>query len=76
MQYALKPALLAAFGVALAATAASAQSTSRGAEVIAADKGRITGEIVVDFGSRKLSGATGVDIYTISNIKAGGLDGA
>lgn len=46
---------------------------NRGLEVIAADKGRITGTINVDFGSRTLSGATGVDIYTINNLKAGDL---
>ena len=67
----LKPALAAA-GVMLAAGAAgstaSAQTASRGTEVIAADKGRITGEVAVDFGSRKLSGATGVDIYTVNNL--------
>ena len=72
----LKPALAAA-GVMLAAGAAgstaSAQTASRGTEVIAADKGRITGEVAVDFGSRKLSGATGVDIYTVNNLKAADL---
>jgi hypothetical protein len=56
-----------------AATAAGAQTANRGLELIAADKGRVTGEINVDFGSRKLSGATGVDIYTVTNMKAADL---
>ncbi|MEQ1652470.1 MAG: hypothetical protein ABL897_08285 [Hyphomicrobium sp.] len=75
MQTLSKPAMAAAFAVSafFAATAAEAQTASRGVEVIAADKGRITGEIAVDFGSRKLSGATGVDIYTITNMKAADL---
>lgn len=59
---------------ALAATnPASAQSGNRGLEVIAADKGRVTGEIVADFGSRKWAGATGVDTYTVTNLKAADL---
>ncbi len=56
-----------------AAPVAFAQATSRGGELIAADKGRITGEIIADFGSRKLSGATGVDVYTLSKITAADL---
>jgi len=62
-----------AMSVLVAATGANAQSGNRGLEVIAADKGRVTGEIVADFGSRKLSGATGVDVYTITNLKAADL---
>lgn len=52
---------------------AFAQSGNRGLEVIAADKGRVTGEIIADFGSRKWAGATGVDTYTITNMKAADL---
>ncbi|MEQ1651520.1 MAG: hypothetical protein ABL897_03440, partial [Hyphomicrobium sp.] len=65
-------ASVAVASAALVSTGAYAQ-TSRGAEAIAADKGRISGEIIADFGSRKQSGATGVDVYTISNLKAGDL---
>lgn len=54
-------------------SAALAQTANRGTEVIAADKGRITGEIVADFGSRKFTGATGVDVYTINALKAADL---
>jgi hypothetical protein len=54
-------------------SAAFAQTANRGTEVIPADKGRISGEIVADFGSRKFSGATGVDTYTIINLKAADL---
>ncbi len=57
----------------IAAPQVNAQTTSRGAELIAADKGRVTGQIVVDFGSRKLTSATGVDVYTISNLTAADL---
>jgi hypothetical protein len=57
----------------LSAPAAYAQSGNRGLEVIAADKARVTGEIVADFGSRKWAGATGVDVYTITNMKAADL---
>lgn len=46
---------------------------NRGAQLVPADKARITGEIIADFGSRKMTGATGVDVYTITNIKAGDL---
>ncbi len=57
----------------IAAPQVNAQTTSRGAELIAVDKGRVTGQIVVDFGSRKLTSATGVDVYTISNLTAADL---
>lgn len=66
-------ALSAALLLASAATMAHAQATSRGAEVIAADKGRITGETIVNFGSRKLADNTGVDTYAITNLKAADL---
>lgn len=62
-----------AIGALAAANPASAQSGNRGLEVIAADKGRVTGEIVADFGSRKWAGATGVDTYTVTNMKAADL---
>ena len=62
-----------AIGAVAAASPAWAQSGNRGLEVIAADKGRVTGEIVADFGSRKWAGATGVDTYTITNMKAADL---
>ena len=67
-------ALVLGAAFAVCAGAAHAQTaTSRGAEVIPADKGTITGQIAADFGSRKLSGATGVDIYTITNLKGADL---
>lgn len=66
-------AAAAAVGLFAVSVAAHAQTTSRGAEVVAGDQGRITGQIEVDFGSRKASGATGVDIYTITNLKAADL---
>lgn len=66
-------AAAAALSAAGAAPVAYAQATSRGAELIAADKGRITGEIVADFGSRSLSSSTGLDLYTINNLKAADL---
>lgn len=53
--------------------AALAQSTNRGLEVIPADKATVTGEITADFGSRKMMGATGVDTYTLSNVKVADL---
>lgn len=62
-----------AMGALAATNPASAQSGNRGLEVIAADKGRVTGEIVADFGSRKWAGATGVDTYTVTNLKAADL---
>lgn len=62
-----------AMGALAATNPASAQSSNRGLEVIAADKGRVTGEIVADFGSRKWAGATGVDTYTVTNLKAADL---
>lgn len=65
--------LASATAALMLAGTAQAQTASRGAEVIAADQGRVTGEIVADFGSRKLSGATGVDTYTITNLKAADL---
>lgn len=72
MNYKSAIAAFAFVGAGFAPPGAYAQ-TSRGAEAIAADKGRISGEIIADFGSRKQSGATGVDVYTISNLKAGDL---
>lgn len=64
----------ALLAVAVAANAgANAQTANRGAEVIPADQGRVTGQISADFGSRRFSGATGVDIYTITNLKAADL---
>ncbi len=57
----------------LLATSALAQTANRGAEVIAADKARITGEIIAEFGSRRLSNNTGIDVYTINNLKAADL---
>lgn len=62
-----------AIGALAAASSAIAQSGNRGLEVIAADKGRVTGEIVADFGSRKWAGATGVDTYTVTNLTAADL---
>lgn len=62
-----------AIGALAASHPASAQTGNRGLEVIAADKARVTGEIVADFGSRKWAGATGVDVYTITNMKAADL---
>ncbi len=62
-----------AIGALAAANPAAAQSGNRGLEVIAADKGHVTGEIVADFGSRKWAGATGVDVYTVTNLKAADL---
>lgn len=72
MQISQKSALLAAAACVAFAPAALAQTASRGAELVPTDKGRITGEIVADFGSRKLSGATGVDTYTVK-LKAADL---
>ncbi len=71
----ISKAAICATAVALGAfpTIALAQSTSRGLELIAADKGKITGEIIADFGSRKLTSASGVDVYTLSKITAGDL---
>ena len=69
------PAVVAALAVSafLSAPAAYAQSGNRGLDVVAADKDRVTGEIVADFGSRKWAGATGVDVYTITSMKAADL---
>ena len=68
-------ACLAAAGLAASgwSTGAFAQSANRGLEVIAADKAAVTGEIVADFGSRKMIGATGVDTYTVTNLKVADL---
>lgn len=62
-----------AIGALAVANPAAAQSGNRGLEVIAADKGHVTGEVVADFGSRKWAGATGVDVYTVTNLKAADL---
>ncbi|MEQ1669421.1 MAG: hypothetical protein ABL893_01045 [Hyphomicrobium sp.] len=67
------PKAVIAFSALLAASPAVAQSANRGLDVIAAGQGRVTGEIVADFGSRKMTGATGVDVYTITNMKAADL---
>ena len=69
-------ALATAAGLLLATPSLAADAPApinRGAEVIASDKARVTGQIVVDFGSRKQSGATGIDIYSINNIKVADL---
>ncbi len=66
-------ALMSGAAAAQTAPASPAPAANRGAEVVAADKGRITGEIVADFGSRRLSGNTGVDTYAISNLKGADL---
>lgn len=65
--------VVAAAAMLATSTCAMAQATNRGGETVAADKGHITGQISVDFGSRKLTNPTGVDIYTIDNLKAADL---
>ncbi len=52
---------------------ALAQSANRGAEVIAADKATVHGQVIAEFGSRLLSGNTGVDLYIVSNLKVADL---
>ena len=49
---------------------ASADSppANRGGEPVTADRSHVGGRVVVDFGSRRETGATGVDVYTISNM--------
>lgn len=66
-------ALFATAGFLAASTCADAQSASRGSEVVPPEQARISGQISADFGSRKLSGGTGVDIYTVNNVKAADL---
>lgn len=58
---------------ALIASVALAQSANRGAEVIAADKATVHGQVIAEFGSRLLSGNTGVDLYIVSNLKVADL---
>ncbi len=58
---------------ALLTGAAHAQSGSRGTETIPPEKAKVQGEIVADFGSRKQTGATGIDLYTITNLKVADL---
>ncbi len=47
--------------------------TSPGLEPITEGQNRITGQIVADFGSRRASGATGIDVYTINGLKVADL---
>lgn len=54
--------------LALSAVPAAAQ-TSPGLTPITEGQNRVTGQIVADFGSRRASGATGVDVYTINALK-------
>lgn len=66
-----------AAGVAALLTLATAlpvaAQTSPGLEAITEGQNRVTGQIVADFGSRRASGATGVDVYTISSLKVADL---
>ncbi|MEZ5923012.1 MAG: hypothetical protein R3D57_01360 [Hyphomicrobiaceae bacterium] len=55
-----------------AALPASAQ-TSPGLQPVTEGQNRIIGQIVADFGSRRASGATGVDVYTINGLKVADL---
>ncbi len=65
----------AAAAVLLAATAlpALAQSGDRGLELVPPEKSAVTGQVVADFGSRRATGATGIDIYTITNLTVADL---
>jgi hypothetical protein len=66
-----------AAGVAALLTLATAlpvaAQTSPSLEAITEGLNRVTGQIVADFGSRRASGATGVDVYTISSLKVADL---
>ncbi len=64
--------VVAMLSLAAGALPASAQ-TSPGLVAITEGQGRITGQIVADFGSRRASGATGVDVYTVSSLKVADL---
>lgn len=56
-----------------AAPAADTAAVVRGLEVIPADKATITGEVLAEFGSRLSFGGTGVDVYTVKNLKIADL---
>ena len=54
-------------------TLPAAAQTSPGLTPITEGQNRITGQIVADFGSRRASGATGIDVYTINALKVADL---
>jgi hypothetical protein len=56
-----------------AGTIPAVAQTSPGLVPITEGQNRISGQIVADFGSRRASGATGVDVYTISSLKIADL---
>lgn len=64
--------MAAAVAAAAMIPTAYAQNGSRGLETIPADQARVTGSVVVDFGSRKEKGS-GVDLYTLENLTVADL---
>ena len=52
---------------------ADTPAANRGAELIVSDKAHVAGQVVVDFGSRLATGATGVDVYKINNLTTADL---